>query len=593
MKQLWICILCMLLLCGCSLAFPEFPTEATEPSIAETLPPPTEEIPQPPQALVEITPQSSCNGICSLGEYYLISQKDQWVLCEKDSWEPVSTLDKKGLPSVFSGEVQVRENGVAYYDAADNAVCFLDEMLQLRGSFSMPEHMVGKVCISADWSVVYYCTEDAVQVLDLSTGISRVLTETVGNVTLEELVLGGKGFRCTVKLENAVKKTVYISTKTGGYLFDPNEPVRFHSAGDRFFAERDSQPLQEWIFGSTEEGKLWNLWPTERYARFDAALEHGGVVLRTKTDEGTELSFFDLTKGTLMDKVVIPKAIKWIRADDEAIWIRTATRLYRWQPIYGQQEETALYIQKRQTYDDPDDAGLDKIRQELESWKESYGVEILLWKDAEAALPEGYTAELEFMTQRYETALAELKQLLEPLPEDLLTGLAKWTDSGTVKILLVRQLQGESAELAATGGIQYFRDGEMYMVLQIDKPMTSTFYHQLAHVMETPLLSGSTACYEWHQWNPAGFSYDNDYEKNALRQDTQYLEGEKRAFVDLFSMSFAREDRCRIFEYAIQPGNEAIFQSATMQKKLQRICKGIREAFGLTEEVYLWEQYLK
>ena len=55
------------------------------------------------------------------------------------------------------------------------------------------------------------------------------------------------------------------------------------------------------------------------------------------------------------------------------------------------------------------------------------------------------------------------------------------------------------------------------------------------------------------------------------------------------------EDRARIMEYAMKPGNEEVFRSEYMQKKLKTLCTGIREAFGLKEssEQYLWEQYLE
>ena len=43
----------------------------------------------------------------------------------------------------------------------------------------------------------------------------------------------------------------------------------------------------------------------------------------------------------------------------------------------------------------------------------------------------------------------------------------------------------------------------------------------------------------------------------------------------------------------MMPGNEEIFASETMQKKLLTLCQGIRQAFALEEDVaYLWEQYL-
>jgi hypothetical protein len=59
-------------------------------------------------------------------------------------------------------------------------------------------------------------------------------------------------------------------------------------------------------------------------------------------------------------------------------------------------------------------------------------------------------------------------------------------------------------------------------------------------------------------------------------------------------MSFPKEDRARIMEYAVMEGQEEVFSSDTMQKKLKTLCRGIRSAFGLSNvsEALLWEQYL-
>ena len=50
----------------------------------------------------------------------------------------------------------------------------------------------------------------------------------------------------------------------------------------------------------------------------------------------------------------------------------------------------------------------------------------------------------------------------------------------------------------------------------------------------------------------------------------------------------------RIMEYAVMEGQEEVFSSNTMQKKLKTLCRGIRSAFGLSNvsEALLWEQYL-
>jgi len=60
-------------------------------------------------------------------------------------------------------------------------------------------------------------------------------------------------------------------------------------------------------------------------------------------------------------------------------------------------------------------------------------------------------------------------------------------------------------------------------------------------------------------------------------------------------MSYPKEDRARIMEYAATEGNESLFVSKTMQNKLKTLCVGIREAFDLREypNVIIWEQFLE
>ena len=48
-------------------------------------------------------------------------------------------------------------------------------------------------------------------------------------------------------------------------------------------------------------------------------------------------------------------------------------------------------------------------------------------------------------------------------------------------------------------------------------------------------------------------------------------------------------------EFAMMPGNEAFFESETMQLKLHKLCLGIRQAFDLETfaKPLRWEQYLE
>ena len=134
------------------------------------------------------------------------------------------------------------------------------------------------------------------------------------------------------------------------------------------------------------------------------------------------------------------------------------------------------------------------------------------------------------------------------------------------------------------------------MVLPLTDGFEKAFYHEIFHVLETRVLSRSIAYYRWDELNPKGFRYDNDYIANQSRDGSAYISDDTtRAFIDVYSMSFAKEDRARVFEYACMEGNGDYFRSATMQKKLRTLCQGIREAYELetSTEIFLWEQYLE
>lgn len=59
-------------------------------------------------------------------------------------------------------------------------------------------------------------------------------------------------------------------------------------------------------------------------------------------------------------------------------------------------------------------------------------------------------------------------------------------------------------------------------------------------------------------------------------------------------MTYPKEDRATILEYAMLPDTAGYFTSETMQQKLGTVCEAIREAFGWEddESIFLWEQYL-
>ena len=184
---------------------------------------------------------------------------------------------------------------------------------------------------------------------------------------------------------------------------------------------------------------------------------------------------------------------------------------------------------------------------------------------------------------------------LSRYPKALLTETAAHFDS--LKLCLVQSVTGIAGEnsLSTATGIQFLNGSDAHVVLAAGEYMEQALYHELFHVMETHILSHSSALDRWNELNPAGFSYDLDHSANARRNSGVYLDTETRAFIDTYSMSFPREDRARIFEYAMLEDSGHLFASKIMQQKLRAICTGIREAYGLekSKDIFPWEQYLQ
>ena len=232
--------------------------------------------------------------------------------------------------------------------------------------------------------------------------------------------------------------------------------------------------------------------------------------------------------------------------------------------------------------DAPDTQGLEECQRMAQELEAAYGIRVLLWDE----VPKDAALKREHLVPVIRRELTVLEQRLSVLPEGLLAEAAAHFPE--LKLCLVRQRPEELP-------CGQFWDGESLCIVLESGSSGQELYHGLFHALETRILSSSKALDRWKELNPAGFQYDGDYAANRLRNSGIYLDGENRAFLNQFSMSFPREDRAEVFAYAIMPGNGGLLQSEILQQKLAALCAGLREAFGLEgyEGTLLWEQYLE
>ena len=244
--------------------------------------------------------------------------------------------------------------------------------------------------------------------------------------------------------------------------------------------------------------------------------------------------------------------------------------------------------------EDPDSEAIEACSLYARQLSEKYGIEILIYRDATDVQPWDYDLEYEYLAPVIWQELERLEAWLSHYPEGFLKILLQ--SFPDIRIGIVRSITGspESGSLDTADGIQFWEDQTSYIILATGEESERVLYHELFHLIDTVVLTYSTAYDLWESLNPEDFSYDYDYLKNETRDGSRWLQPGQECFIDRYSMSYPKEDRARIMEYAMSPGNADRFHSAVMQMKLRKLCIGIREAFDLkySSEIFLWEQYL-
>lgn len=609
MKRLILPLLLVLLLCGCG---GETRSETTTPTETTVFTEPTEPagIYSPesdPEVLTDGAvrmylpeiPHSS--AIVMQGSDILLFSCLDGTTLTKLSGDNLFTIATTQLACELSPEdpsFQLSGKGITYYDEQARAVIFLDEDLKEVNRLAVPEKLMGKPVLSSDRLKLYYCTEDAVRVLDLETGLDRLLKQisyseqSVTGIWLDDTVL-----QCTIT--DSETYTIFLSTQTGLLLSEAQEGLRLTAGGGTYYARLTGGNMQELVYGGPgEEPRM--LIPEDAFADSWYLEESNGLVTASDGDGAMELSYYDLGTGLRTGTVELPgdMTLWYAEADAESGMVYLMGYdaglerevIYRWDVSKTPSGDETDYSGPRYTLEAPDTEGLAACESYARELTERYGIQILVGLEATQTQPWDYELETEYQVPVLRRELEKLEGLLENFPQGFFETM------GDTRLCLVRSLTGsaESGSLESANGIQFWVGDTAFVALAAGEMLEQTFYHELFHVIETHVFSECTAYYDWNSLNPEGFAYDLDYTANQDREGGEYLQDETRAFIDSYSMSYPKEDRARIMEYASTAGNEYYFRSETMQAKLETLCKGIREAFDLRQypNALIWEQYL-
>lgn len=599
----------LLLLSGCVMGDPEGTTTMPQTTAQPTQPDPglydpDSTIEQQTSGAVRAYPLGDAAGssITRIGEDILLFsyQENQTTVSrltgENCSVKYTAQLGNGVNPS--DGSMRVQENRIGYYDLQTKSVVFLDGMLQEIERVKMPEDMLATPVFSEDLNTVYYCTADSIRAMNLDTGISRLIRQQDCQwQQLRKVILNDTVLECYVIKETGNSYTEFISTATGETV-GIDACLELLVANDEdYFLQRTEGTVKQLVFGRMGAENM-SLKISGSFTRVDGLPSMNGVATVYYGDTtAAQLDLYDLESGLRVASVQLPEnshpynllhigGYIWFLALD----LQTQTDvLCRWDFAASPSNDTAVYTGPHYTRTNPDAQGLAQCQARADALSEQYGVKILLGEAVPQ--PEDYTFTYEYQVAAFQAGLDALEQALAKFPEGFFAPL----ENGSLRVGLVRQMQSLTQDAPAdVNGLQYWLNGEACIALVLGDTVEQTFYHELSHVLDAHIYANSVAYDAWESLNPRGFQYDETYTLYAQRADKQYLEGESRAFVDEYSKTFAKEDRARILEYAMMEGNQELFASESMQRKLEQISTAIRDTYGWKkdEREFAWEKYL-
>lgn len=597
-------ILAALLLCGCAVQDP-VPAETvpvTVPAVAQPEKPQEESIllqmPDTNEAVTAYRFRDPVTGFLPLDSNLLFfSAGDQTALTlvNPENLQTVAIHETAMVLMPENFTVQLLDSGISYFNGTTGETVILDQTLREIRRIKAPEDLAGMPLLSADGRTLYYCTSTAIRALDVDDRISRILKEAAYPVQgLSGILLDGTVLQVSITDTDGSWRTLFVSTENGQLLQEAEGNVLPHAAADSYLLQSGETVL----FGRAD-GSTMLLHPRLSDADSFFLPDTYCAVSSSVAEEKTVLDHYDLSTGLRTASLSVSGTFSpaGLTQLDGTVWFldpQETPVLYRWDPAASAVQDNTVYTSTYYTREEPDYDGLAACSLYAQELSAKYGIEILIYKDAVATEPWDYHLDYEYQASILRQELEALDLHLSRFPDGFLQTLR--SSFTALKICIVRHAEGspESGSLEAVNGVQFLKGFDAYIVLATDHDTEYALYHELSHLMETVVLTESVAYDRWDNLNPSDFRYANDYITNRDRDGSSWMKPGKEYFIDTYAMSYAKEDRARLFEYAMTAGHEDLFTSVNLQAKLRQMCSGIREAFGLehSTEVFPWEQYL-
>ncbi len=509
----------------------------------------------------------------------------------------------KSITTPNTTQVQVLHNSLALLEHYRGMVTILDENLEEQTTVQV-DFSDGLLTLSPDGNTLYGVRpQDGLFVKNLTTGESHTLLTNAQNL------YGGEMTDTTLALSYTDQQSqrheiALLDLTTGEILSVPFDGV-FSSpqkAGDNWLCSVFGE-TGKYFFGT--ENRPYDLTLKEKYSTATFLHDPDRILVRRYSEEGMELSIYALD-GTFLSRVMVdgtPTNLLWWQggylflATDE----RGGDHLFFWDVGAPASGESLPFAP---AYEPP--AAGTVVSQTLytraEELGEQYGVEIAIAEQIDDDYLD-FTATPELDEILISKALDGVESVLSQFPKNFLPQL-RYGTLQTLEIHLTGAVYRPSTPETVSGfdsfsGFTETRAAKIVVVLDITKPatMAQTFCHEMVHVINGKLAFDaslrSDALYSeeaWQKLNPTTFQYAGTYDQMPMEY---FNDGLDAYFMDLYSRTYAKEDRARILEHAMV-GNAWMFSTPQRKAKLQYLCDCIRDCFDTTDwpEKTFWEKAL-
>lgn len=612
MKRLIPLLLLAALLCGCNSAeqsgeLSETTIAATEISVQDTTAP-SEEATEPPTLPSTVADSittytlsgGNCAGILRFGEdsYALLTTDGQMSLLSGEDLLIENTRDLGCSLSSDDPSILVKDDQISYYDSSAASYITLGKNLTQISAITIRDQITAGPIMSPDFSTIYYCTADGIRALDMATGNSRLLRQEHQTIlSLDGLLFEGTNLSYTRQTGENSTQVCFVRTSDGSQTYVADLDGELATWGDSYAAVMHldlpmgsfRQILTGSLDGTIQDLDVDDTWDTILFPG------EGTALLQTVTEEGVKMDLYDLNEGVLRASRVFPGQAEpfphaWIEGDDVWLWNGSESLLHRWDTAQDPADGACL-LKAHYTLSQPDETGLEQCDLRAQALSDTYGISISLTESSNRTTGVDYSGYPDYRPEQYLTALNQLHEILEQFPKELLRQLGA---DGKLVIELVDDYDPTFTNYTGTGELVF--GSPRVIRVSICQDLREIFCHELYHAMELVIQSQSKKLEDWSDLNPSRFEYSGSYAAWASGEyaESEYLEEGDNDFADDYCLVSSREDRAQTFLYAMMEGQEARFESKTMQKKLELICEAIRETFGLEDstEVFAWEQYL-